>query len=98
MERKEIGKVSLEERDTARLLFERRNGLAELRKSLPDMSKQEPGSSPLYEKITEDLGLVSIEFRKWWDTMSRKYQWENLPGYKWEIDFKNCTVFIIKQG
>jgi CXXX repeat modification system protein len=95
--RKVLGSVSFQERDEIRALFERKNGLTELFRSLAGLSKAELDASPLYERIVHDMGDVTLRFQKWWDTTSRKHSWENIPGYKWEIDFDSCTVSLIKQ-
>ena len=95
--RKAIGKVSLEERDQIRALFERKNGLTELFRSLSNLGKEELEASALYERIVNDMGDVSVRFQGWWDTMSKKYNWENIPGWKWEIDFDSCTIYFRRQ-
>ncbi|MGA3287152.1 MAG: CXXX repeat peptide modification system protein [Bacteroidota bacterium] len=95
--KKIVGKVTSLERDQIRALFERKNGLTELFRSLSSLSDSELQSSPLYERIVADMGEVSVRFQKWWDSMSQKYSWENIPGYKWEIDFESCDIFLNKQ-
>jgi len=92
-----VGRVTPSERDEIRLLFERKNGLTELFRSLSNLNESELRSTPLYERIVTDMGEVSVRFQKWWDTMSQKYSWENIPGHKWEIDFDSCDIFLNKQ-
>ena len=96
-ERKELGKVSEQERDEIRTLYDRKNGLSELAKSLATMNREVLENNYLYDKLTADMGRVASEFQAMWDRMSKKYAWENLPGHRWEIDFDTCTVFIRKQ-
>jgi CXXX repeat modification system protein len=96
-QKKEIGFVTQEERDEIKELFERKNGLNELTKSLLTLKKEELENNYLYEKLTKDMGQVSLKFQNWWDKMSRKYNWENLPGFRWEIDFDTCKIYIVKQ-
>ena len=95
--KKEVGKVTPQERDEIKSLFERKNGISELTKSLINISKSELENSPLYDKLITDMGKVSAQFQKWWDTMNAKYKWETLPGYRWEIDFETCKIYIKKQ-
>ncbi len=86
--KKLLGCVSLEERDEIKSLFERKNGLIDLSKSLNDNSMH------LYDKIVSDIGLVSTQFNDWWTEKSNKYNWENILGYQWEINFRTCEVFL----
>ena len=87
-----IGSVTPKERDTIRLLFERRNGLTELIKILPGLEKKE--SDFLYERIVKDLGEVTTKYQDWWAKTSLKYKWKNIRGKKWEINFDSCEVFL----
>jgi CXXX repeat modification system protein len=90
--RKRVGQVTAEERDEIRGLFERKNALLELAKSLSASS--EIGSA-LYEKIVADLGPVSTKFSAWWAQKGAKYQWERTPAGRWEIDFDTCEIYLI---
>jgi CXXX repeat modification system protein len=92
-----VGKVTPEERDQVRALFEHKNGLAELFRSLSGLSKEELENSPLYDRIVRDMGESSVKFQRWWDGTSRRYGWENIAGWKWEIDFETCVVSIRHQ-
>ncbi|HEY9167188.1 MAG TPA: CXXX repeat peptide maturase [Candidatus Kryptonia bacterium] len=95
--KKIVGSVAPAERDEIRALFERKNGLTELFRSLSSLNEAELQSSALYERIVADMGDVSVRFQKWWDAMSKKYSWDNIPGYKWEIDFDSCEIYLEKQ-
>ena len=82
-----IGKVSEEERNQIKKLYERKNGLTELAKTLsPD--------SALYEKLVTDMGATATKFQAWWDTMSNKYKWESLPDGRWSINFDTCEISL----
>ncbi|MGE5341300.1 MAG: CXXX repeat peptide modification system protein [Candidatus Omnitrophota bacterium] len=94
--RKWVGKVTEEERDEIQSLFERKNGLIELTRSLTNMEKKDLESSALYEKLVTDMGKVSTKFQKWWDEKSMKYNWENVQGYHWQIDFETCNIYLVK--
>jgi len=88
--KKVIGKVSESERDEIRLLFERKNGLAELFRSIT------PNNEELYQKVVADMGRTTAKFQNWWDEMAQKYQWESIEGYRWEINFDDCDIFLVK--
>lgn len=83
-----IGKVTEAERDEIKRLFERRNGLVELLKTI-----QSP-DHPLYERLVQDMGETATRFQKWWDERSRQYQWKGEAGGHWEIDFDTCEIYL----
>lgn len=86
--KKQIGKVSLEEKEEILSLFERRNGLTELSKIVT------ADNVDLYEKLVKDLGETSRKFQDWWSRMGNKYQWESIEGGNWEIDFDTCEIYL----
>jgi len=85
-----VGKVTEAERDEIKRLFERKNGLAELFKSV-----QSP-EHPLYDRLVQDMGETATRFQKWWDEKSRQYKWKGEAGAHWEIDFETCEIFLKK--
>lgn len=87
--RKKVGNVTAEERDEVQRLFERRNGLNELAKILT------ADNGELYERLIADMGVTSVKFQNWWDAMSNKYQWESADGGNWEIDFNDCSIYLV---
>lgn len=89
--KKVVGQVSELEKREIQILFERRNGLNELAKILT------ADNTELYERLIKDLGETSIEFQKWWNQMSEKYQWESIDGGNWEIDFDTCEIYLITE-
>jgi len=91
MEKKLIGKVTEAERDEIRMLFERKNALTELFKTV-DVSKDE-----LYDKIVVDMGKTASKFQTWWDEKSLTYQWESLSNHRWEIDFNTCQIYLAEE-
>ncbi|HUI31496.1 MAG TPA: CXXX repeat peptide maturase [Candidatus Acidoferrales bacterium] len=95
--KKIVGKVTPAERDEIRALFERKNGLTELFKSLSNLSKTALDESSLYERIVADMGDVSVRYQNWWDGMRKNYSWENRPGYRWEINFESCEIYLEKE-
>lgn len=91
MDRKKVGKVTLEEKNEIQILFERRNGLYELAKIVTS------DNSDLYEKLVNDLGETGTKFQSWWNSMAEKYKWETAENGNWEIDFETCEIYLIKQ-
>lgn len=87
--KKEIGRVTDEERDEIQALFERRNGLNELARIIT------ADNDDLYERMVKDMGETSSKFQSWWDRMGAKYNWESAENGSWEIDFNNCTIFLV---
>jgi len=88
MMKKIVGKVTEQERDIIRALFERRNGLTELAQIMKN-------DDELYERLVADMGSVCTKFQKWWDDMAIKYQWERVEDGNWEIDFDTCEIYLI---
>lgn len=87
--RKIVGKVTKEECDEIQSLFERRNGLNELAKILT------ADNNELYERLVKDLSETTSKFQNWWDTTSNKYQWESTVNGSWEIDFNDCSIYLV---
>ena len=87
--KKEVGKVSAEERDRIKSLYERRNGLNELAQILT------PDNVELYNRLVQDMGKTGLEFQNWWSTMAHKYKWEAAENGHWEIDFDSCVISLI---
>lgn len=85
--KKLIGKVSSEERDEIKKLFERKNGLSELVKIIGN-------NDALYERLVNDMGKTMSDFQAWWDRMSQKYKWESTPNGNWTIDFESCNIYL----
>ena len=86
--KKNIGQVTVEERNEIQTLFERRNGLNELAKILT------ADNTELYEKLVKDMGETGAKFQNWWDRMDEKYQWESVEGGNWEIDFDTYNIYL----
>lgn len=87
--KKEVGRVTEDERDEIQSLFERRNGLSELAKILTADNEE------LYNRLVNDLGETSTKFQNWWNRMKTKYNWESAENGNWEIDFHNCLIFLV---
>lgn len=89
--KKIVGTVTEQERDEIQALFERRNGLNELAKILT------ADNTELYERLITDMGATNTKFQNWWDATSNKYQWESDENGSWEIDFNDCTIYLVTQ-
>ncbi len=87
--KKEVGRVTPEERDEIQALFEHRNGLNELAKILT------PDNTELYERLVTDMGETGTCFQRWWDRMADKYQWAGSADGHWEIDFNECIIYLV---
>lgn len=87
--KKKVGRVTEQERDEIQALFERRNGLTELAKIIT------ADNTELYERLLKDMSDTSGKFQNWWNSMAEKYQWESASDGNWEIDFNDCTIFLI---
>lgn len=87
--KKEVGRVTEQERDEIQALFERRNGLTELAKILT------ADNAELYERLVNDLGETSTKFQQWWNRMGDKYQWDSADNGNWEIDFNECKIYLV---
>lgn len=87
--KKQIGKVTEEERNEIQTLFERKNGLNELAQILT------ADNSELYERVVKDMGETGSKFQNWWDRMAQKYQWERTEDGHWEINFDTCEIILV---
>lgn len=87
--KKAIYQVTASERDEILSLYERQNGLNELAKILTT------DNTEMYERLVKDLGDTSTKAHEWWDTLSRKYEWESNENCHWEIDFDTCEIFLV---
>jgi len=92
---KVVGVVTQEERDEIKRLYERKNGLLELLKIIPDIDDKEKADK-LYDKLVQDMAGTTSEYNGWFSAMSKKYEWENVPGYNWQINFETREVFLMK--
>lgn len=87
--KKIVGKVTEEERDAIKLLYQRKNGLAEL------VNIVLPENTEMYEKLVADMGNTCTAFSDWWHDMSQKYSWESVDGGHWNIDFDDCSIYLV---
>lgn len=89
--KKIIGTVTPEECEDIKDLFERKNALRELAQVLS------PSNKELYEQLLKDTAETSSKFNQWWDTMASKYSWEKAENGNWEIDFNDCSIYLVTE-
>lgn len=87
--RKNVGKVTPEERTEIQALFERKNGLTELAKIV------DANNTELYERLVKDMGETGTKFQQWWDAKAKQYGWESHPKGNWEINFQTCEITLV---
>jgi CXXX repeat modification system protein len=90
MSRVVVGKVTEHEKETIQRLFNRKNGITELVKSLNIDDFEDEKGEALYEKIINDMAVTSQQFQKWWDDMHQQYGW---PNGIYTIDFDTNDIF-----
>lgn len=87
--RKVVGQVTPEEVKEIQVLFERKNGLAELAKIVS------ADNAELYEKLVKDMGQTGTKFQQWWDEKSKQYGWESHPKGNWEVNFITGDITLV---
>lgn len=88
------GKVSPEERDEIKRLFQRKLALAELFQAVAKMDPTK--MEAFYEKALLDMGETTQKFQSWWETAARRHGWKAIMGANWRIDFDTCEVFLVQ--
>ena len=79
-----VGKVTVEERDEIRNIYEKINALRNLQLIVEEEN--------LYKKVEKDLQNVEKEFDEWWGEKARKYQWKSKDDASWIIDFSSNDI------
>jgi CXXX repeat modification system protein len=87
-----VGKVTIEEMEEIKSLFERKNGLIELFRISDGLNET------LYQKLVKDMGETSTKFQQWWDSKSSAYKWKKKEGSNWEINFNTCEVYLVSSA
>lgn len=87
-----VGRITQEECREIRHIYERRNGLDELARTLSATDDQ------LYERVVSDMGATATRFQEWWNRMAEKYQWESREGYNWVVDFDTCDIKLMEDA
>ena len=81
-----VGKVTVEERDEIRNIYEKIHALRNLQLIVEEEN--------LYKKVEKDLQNVEKEFDEWWGEKARKYQWKSKDDASWIIDFSSNDIFL----
>lgn len=88
--KKLVGKVTEDERNEIRGLYGRKNGLNDIIKIVA------ADNDAIYQKIVADIADTTLKFQQWWNRMYEKYNWENVEGGNWEIDFETCEIYLVE--
>lgn len=88
--KKLVGKVTEDERNEIRGLYGRKNGLNDIIKIV------DADNDAIYQKIVADIADTTLKFQQWWNRMYEKYNWENVEGGNWEIDFETCEIYLVE--
>ena len=91
-----VGRVTAKARDEILMLFERKNGLAELAHALAEADDEALKNCYFYNKLIMDMGKTMTNYQQWWNKQAQLHQWVKEDGEAWEIDFDTCQVFLRK--
>lgn len=86
---KVIFELSDNELAEIRNLYEKKTALENLVKIV------EPANEELYTRITSDYTKVLSLFQKWWEDMSKKYQWEHSESGHWTVNFDTKEIILV---
>jgi len=90
-----IGKVTYQESDEIKKLYQRKSSLEELIQSFVNYSKEELDASGLYERMITDYTTVRTDYQTWWDRKASLYRWSKGLSDKYQINFDTCEIFSI---
>jgi len=96
MNREIVGKVTEEEKKEILIFFERKLGIEELTATLESDLFTLDKKESMQDKMISELGKVKLNMQAWWDKMYAKYKWKSVEGYKWNIDFQTCEIYLTK--
>ncbi len=94
--REVVGIVTEDEKNEMLVLFERKLGIKELTATLETGLLSTEQKETMQEKMISELGKVKLHMQAWWDKMYKKYNWKNVEGYSWNIDFQTCEIVLTK--
>lgn len=86
-----IGKVSDTEKEEIRTIYNRKNSLMELAKSITS-------DDSIYERLILDICETNSKYQLWWNNMSSKYNWEKCDNTNYRLDFESCEVYLIQKS
>jgi len=96
MTREIVGIVTEEEKNEVMMLFERKIGIEELTATLENDLISIEKKEIMQDKMISELGKVKLNLQAWWGRMYEKYNWKSVEGYRWNIDFQSCEIFLTK--
>ncbi len=94
MNREVVGIVTEEEKNEILVLFERKLGIEELAFTLESELLSTDEKDNMQEKMIAELGRVKINLQACWNRVYEKYKWKSVDGYKWNIDFQTCEIYL----
>ena len=96
VEKKLVGRVTPEQRDEIRALFERWDSQKRrfqffFPKENRDLSRE---IQDIYDDMVISMEYMLLAIAQWWDDRGAEYQWEGRESGRWEINFDTCEVFL----
>ncbi len=91
-----VGKVTEQEKNEMLILFERKLGIDELAFTLESDLLSDDKKESMQDKMITEFGKIKLDMQTWWNKMYEKYKWEMIEGYKWNIDFQTCEIYLNK--
>lgn len=82
------------EREQIQNIFERLNGIGELKYTLNSEKLDISTRELITSKIDKELPILKEEYKKWWAAMCKKYQWKAVENGNFVIKFDKNEVFI----
>lgn len=89
-----VGTVTKNEKREIQDVFERINGIEELKYTLDNEKLDANIRDEILNKIHKELPRLRESYEDWWKLMSEKYNWEKPEDKKWTIRFDTNEVFI----
>lgn len=88
MNNQKVGMVTVNEKNSMFLIYNKRASLEELILTLSENEYPD-----LFKKINNDLSYIRIEYDNWWKKMQEKYNWKINENEHWIMNFDTCEVF-----
>lgn len=83
-----IGKVTDQEKEEIKELFEKKAAL----ESLKNLNLNETVSM----RVDDDLDSVKLLMQDWWQKYAQKYNWKGMGSNKnWEISFSTGEILLV---
>jgi CXXX repeat modification system protein len=95
-EKELVGKITDEEKNEIKGFFYRKKSLEELF-SILLTSNIDVKNKEIYDRMMEDYVSVTQKFEDWWKIKAVLYNWKNVPGGNWDINFDTNEIFLSYQ-